>query len=238
MTAPALVVDTATGVSVALPIAGPGVRALAFIIDVGIRGVLAAAWYGVAAVLYNGRLQLAAPVDPEAGWFAAVVIPAAAIYLLYHFVLEVAMHGRTPGKRIAGVRLVTAAGAPPGAGALLTRNIFRIVDGFPGVYSVGLIATLLTPRHQRIGDLAAGTLLVYERTDVPLQVPAIPPAGFDAASVEVAADLLARWDALARPARAALARTLLARTGAHDATADDDAALRAAVQRVLQQDGA
>jgi uncharacterized RDD family membrane protein YckC len=161
---PDLVVDSATGVDVSLPIAGPGARAFAFVIDWLIRVILLLAWYLTGAVLYNGRLNIGAPFEPDTLWFAAVVVPPAAIFLLYHFVLELAMHGRTPGKRIAGVKIVTRDGNTPSMGALITRNLFRLIDSFPLVYSVGLIAAMLTRDHVRIGDLAAGTLLIYDRT--------------------------------------------------------------------------
>jgi uncharacterized RDD family membrane protein YckC len=160
---PDLAVDSATGVDVSLPIAGPGARALAFVVDWHIRVILLLAWYLTAAVLYNGRWSIGAPFEPDTLWFAAVVVPPVTIFLLYHVVLELAMRGRTPGKRMAGVRIVTRDGNIPGLGATVTRNVFRLIDSFPLVYSVGLIATMLTRDHVRIGDLAAGTLLVYDR---------------------------------------------------------------------------
>src|SRR4029077_20735966 len=79
---------------------------------------------------------------------------------------EIAMRGRTPGKRIAGVHIVARGGSSPGIGALLTRNVFRIVDSFPLLYPVGLITAMITPEHVRVGDIAAGTVLVYDRTRV------------------------------------------------------------------------
>jgi uncharacterized RDD family membrane protein YckC len=161
---PDLIVDSATGVDVSMPIAGPGARALAFVVDWHIRVVLLLTWYLTGAVLYNGRWSIGAPFEPDAVWFAGIVVPPVAIFLLYHVVLEVAMQGRTPGKRMAGVRIVTRNGHTPGIGAIVTRNMFRLIDSFPLVYSVGLIATMLTRDHVRIGDLAAGTLLVYDRS--------------------------------------------------------------------------
>jgi uncharacterized RDD family membrane protein YckC len=165
-----LVVDSVTGVDLALPLAGPGARCYAFIIDWLIRAVLFGAWYGIAALIYNGQWSFSAPLSPDSRWFVLVVTPAAAVYFLYHPVLEVAMHGRTPGKRMAGIHLIARDGSPPGLGALLTRNVFRLVDSLPLLYGVGLIATLVTQDHVRIGDMAAGTLLAYERRDL------IPPS--------------------------------------------------------------
>ena len=128
-----------------------------------------------------------------------VVAPPAAIYFLYHFILEVAMHGRTPGKRMAGVHIVTRDGAPPTTGALLTRNVFRLVDSLPLFYGVGLVATMLTSDHVRVGDVAAGTLLVYDHTDATLldRLHADSWGGkLDAAAAEVVHELLRRWSAL------------------------------------------
>lgn len=167
MTAPApdLTIDSVTGVEISLPVAGPGARSFAFLIDWHIRAILAIAWYVLAALLHNNHWSLAAPLNPGAGWFMFVVTPPAVIYFLYPLVLELAMRGRTPGKRIAGVHLVTRDGGTPSIGALLTRNVFRLVDSLPLFYGVGLVATIATREHVRIGDMAAGTLLVYDRVD-------------------------------------------------------------------------
>lgn len=168
---PDLVVDSVTGVEVTLPVAGPGVRALAFLTDWVIRTVVAVGWFVVSALVYNGRWSLAQPLVPDAPWFVFVVTPCAAIFLLYHPLLEVAMRGRTPGKRFAGVRLVARSGGSPGIAALLIRNVFRVIDSFPLLYGVGLTAAIATREHIRIGDVAAGTVLVYERSDAALPEP-------------------------------------------------------------------
>src|ERR687898_887618 len=73
------------------------------------------------------------------------------------------------GSCIAGVRLVTHSGGTPLIGAYLIRNVFRLIDSFPVFYGLGLILTMLTRNHVRVGDLAAGTLLVYDHSDVLLR---------------------------------------------------------------------
>jgi uncharacterized RDD family membrane protein YckC len=209
-----LSVPSATGIEVSLPIAGPGARSLAFIIDWHVRAIVALGWYVCAALLYNGRWSLAAPGTNEAHWFGAVVLPALAIYFLYHPALELAMHGRTPGKRSAGVRIVTRHGGPPGVGPLLVRNVFRVIDSLPVFYGLGLLLVLCTRDSVRCGDMAGGTLLVYER---PGLAGATPEAAaerigqLDAAGAEIAADLLERWPELRPEARIRLARALLQR---------------------------
>jgi uncharacterized RDD family membrane protein YckC len=204
-----LVIDSVTGVDVALPIAGPGARAYAFVIDWLIRTILFTAWFVVAALIYNGRWSLAAPASPEGAWFATVVAPGAAIYFLYHYVLEIVMRGRTPGKRVAGVRLVTRDGAAPTLGQHLTRNVFRLIDSFPVFYGVGLVTTLLTKDQVRVGDLAAGTLLVYDRVELVSFEETKSAGRVDPATVEIIHELLIRWDSLNASARRRLADRLL-----------------------------
>lgn len=215
----ALAVDSVTGVEVELAVAGPGARAYAFIIDWHIRTILAVAWFAVSMMIYNGDFgNLAPPLDADAVWFSLVALPAGAIYLLYHPLLEITMRGRTPGKRMAGVRLVTRSGGAPTFGAYLIRNVFRIVDNFPLCYGLGLILTMVTRNHVRLGDLAAGTLLVYDRADAVL-LEHVSNATLDTSTAEVVNDLLARWDTLAPKARDALARRLVGESaGVEDST--------------------
>lgn len=233
---PDLTVDSVTGVDVSLAVAGPGARSYAFLIDWHIRLILAFAWYAGGALLFNGRLSLAAPAIPSGRWFALVLLPAAAIYFLYHYALEILMRGRTPGKRAAGVQIVTRDGGAPGVGALLTRNVFRLIDSLPLCYGVGLVAAALTHEHLRIGDMAAGTLLVYERG-------ATAPAVFgaqgqlDAAGMEIVHELLMRWGQLEPEARVRLAQRVLARyaggTGDAGAASADGEALRGRLERLV-----
>jgi len=228
-----LVVDSVTGVDLTLPVAGAGARCYAFVIDWLIRVILFSAWYGVTALIYNGRWSFAAPLSPDTRWFVFVVAPAAATYFLYHIVLEIALHGRTPGKRMAGIHIVARDGSSPGVGALLTRNVFRLVDSLPLFYGVGLVATLVTKDHVRIGDMAAGTLLAYERTDIVLpRPPAGQPRGrsLSAADLEVANDLLLRWSTLDPTARHRLARAIISR---YSSAAESDSALRTQLETLV-----
>lgn len=233
----AVALDSATGVELHLPLAGPGVRAFAFIVDWHIRVVLFCAWYVIAALIYNRQLSITPPLDPDGAWFGFVVAPAAALYFLYHFLLEIAMRGRTPGKRIAGVRLVAHDGSAPTAGALLARNVFRLIDSFPLFYGVGLLATMLTRNRVRIGDLAAGTLLVYERPHAAF-LAHVSDAAFarplGPGDLEVMSDLLQRWDELAPDARGRIARELVGRGGPAADASTNDATLRATLERMAR----
>jgi uncharacterized RDD family membrane protein YckC len=238
--APGLIIDSVTGIDVSLPIAGPGARSFAFIIDWHIRVIVALAWFVVAALLHNGRWSLSAPLTNDARWFATVVLPALTIYFLYHPVIELAMRGRTPGKRSAGIRVVTRQGGPPSVGPLLVRNVFRLIDCLPGFYGVGLALVIFTRDNVRCGDMAAGTLLVYERSGADGLLPESAAARIgtlDAAGAEIVADLLQRWVTLMPEARVRLARQVLVRYlgAAADLSAGDELQWRARLERLAGQ---
>jgi uncharacterized RDD family membrane protein YckC len=208
------VIISATGVDVVVTLAGTGSRSYAFVIDWHIRLLTALAWYLCGALLLIGRVALRGQ-EPSTAFGFLVVMPALAIYFLYHPILEIAMRGRTPGKRMAGVRLISRSGGAPSTGALLMRNVFRLIDCMPVFYVVGLVATLISSQHLRIGDLAAGTLLVFDQDR---NVRSLTQLGdfaahtrLDAGTLDLVNDLLARWSELDAPSRRTLATTLLLR---------------------------
>jgi uncharacterized RDD family membrane protein YckC len=236
---PQLSVESVTGIEVSLPVAGPGARSFAFIIDWHIRLVLALAWYVVATLLYNRAFSLRPPTAYGQSWFVVVLLPALAIYFLYHPVVEMVLRGHTPGKRSAGIRIVTRSGGPPGAGALLVRNVFRLIDSLPVAYGVGLTLMVLTRESLRCGDMAAGTLLVYQRgeSDAELLQNAAQRVGkLDSVGAEIAADLLQRWPSLVPEARVSLARQLLQHyLGAQaDLSEGDELQWRSRVERLAR----
>ncbi len=193
-----------TGVDMTLKVDGPGTRAYGFIIDWHIRLLLALACVLLGWVM--GRF-----VGSRAGT-VLLIVPALLVYFLYHPVLEVLMRGRSPGKRMAGARIVTLEGATPSTGALLMRNLFRLIDSLPACYLVGLVCCMVSEQRVRIGDFAAGTVLVLDE-------PKANPLGtlgklaqssrLDPATAALVQDLLERWKELEGERAVALARELL-----------------------------
>jgi len=229
-------IPSVTGVDVELKIAGPGGRSYAFVIDWHIRFLAAAAWFIVGTIAYAGGLRVLPADEVEAAYTFVVVAPSIVIYFLYHPVLEVLFHGQTPGKRMAGVRLVALAdGGAPGIGALLVRNVFRLVDSLPWLYAVGLLTTMVTKNAVRIGDIAAGTVLVYDEPPSSqlldrLSGRAVARLGLERA--QLVRELLDRWPQLGPDARRKLAGDLLARASVA-AHSGDDAALRAQLEELV-----
>ena len=94
---------------------------------------------------------------------------------LYPVVFEAGKRGATPGKRVMGLRVVQTTGSPITFGQAMVRNFLRFIDGMPFfTYCFGLTSCLATKRFQRLGDLAAGTVVIYDRIP-PMPVIAAPP---------------------------------------------------------------
>jgi uncharacterized RDD family membrane protein YckC len=207
-----LVLKSATGVNLALHIAGAGSRSYAFIIDWHIRLLLAGAW------LLAANFLLKLNLNPRSPGALLSLAPAAIIYFLYHPIVEVAMRGRTPGKRMAGLVLVNRHGVTPATSSLLIRNMFRLVDSLPALYALGLIVCVVTENRVRIGDLAAGTLLVFEDAAAGQSLSRVETlvAGsrLPIDVLELADQLVERWPSLQVANRMQIARSLLARVEA------------------------
>lgn len=241
-----LKIHTADGMELSFDIAGVGSRSWAFIIDLHLRMLLVLGWVIGATAIMN--LYYSHPLWP--GFFDiwdkqsgaaldAVLFPALAIWFFYHLVLEIVMHGRTPGKRMAGVRIIGSDGLTPASGALLIRNVFRLIDSMPMFYMLGLGVALFHPRHQRIGDLAAGTLLVHEQVPDSRDLEAVTAISnhsrLGPADIELTQELLARWGAFNRATRIDLAAALLTRLGVAPAADDKPARRVLALHRQLRE---
>jgi uncharacterized RDD family membrane protein YckC len=208
-----LIVTSPTGVNVELAIAGPGSRSYAFIIDWHIRILLALTWMLAASLARYGVDFLH---EKSTGSGTVVIFaPAAAIYFLYHPLVELVMRGQTPGKRMAGVRVTNRLGGTPASLAIVIRNAFRLIDCLPAFYGVGLITTIFSAQRVRLGDLAAGTVLVH---DGATESKALSQLGswslnpnLDAGTLALGNDLLLRWRDLHPDRRQDLARDLLRR---------------------------
>jgi uncharacterized RDD family membrane protein YckC len=232
-------VDSVTGVPLDLAIAGPGGRSFAFIIDFHIRALFFIAWVFGFSLLAKPYLESGEEPPMWLIWLWG--LPPTLVFLLYHPVLEILMAGRTPGKRWAGIRIVTTEGMVPGAGSIVVRNLFRLVDSLPAMYVVGLAATIATRRNQRIGDLAAGTVLIYDDGGKPESLEGISGAGeasgISTGQAELVQDLIDRWATLDPEDRLQLASALLARldpaAGAAQGALLNDASALAALQRAL-----
>jgi uncharacterized RDD family membrane protein YckC len=213
---PTFQIDTPENVSLGYDIAGLGTRFQAAIIDtLLIILALALAIFFFAAFLTGNLLE---------GWLLAILsLILFTIFLGYYTLFELIWNGQTPGKRWAGVRVVGRDGLPVSAVAVLVRNLVRLVDFMPVFYGLGTLVTFFSVPPRRLGDWAAGTLVVHERPlsqqglartyqplrtprTVPDEVAALPVERLNAADLLIAEEYLRRSDLTNRPA---LARSLL-----------------------------
>lgn len=148
-------VVTPEGCELELRLAGPVIRARAWLFDFFIRLLVFGA---VASVLaYFGRFGM-----------AVAILLAFLLEWLYPIVFEVLWHGATPGKRASGLAVLHDDGTPVGWGASFARNTLRAVDFMPMAYACGVLTMWLEPHGKRLGDVLAGTVVVYrERTAHP-----------------------------------------------------------------------
>ncbi|WP_252275668.1 RDD family protein [Pseudomonas subflava] len=159
-------VETPEGIDLILRPAGLMPRALAFGIDLLIRGAILLGAFILLGVLGQFGAGLGTILYFLVNWW-------------YPVLFEMLYQGRTPGKKTMGLRVVHDDGTPVGWAASLTRNLLRAVDMLPFAYCVGAISCLSHSSFKRLGDLAAGTLVVY-RDEEPKR-PQIPEADIERA---------------------------------------------------------
>src|SRR5687767_170662 len=162
-------VTTPEGVELNLRLAGPVPRACAWVLDLMLRfAVLIALQIGTAPL---GGLG-----------FGLTLLAAFLLEWFYPVVFEIWFAGATPGKKAMGLRVVNDDGTPVQPAAAVVRNLLRAVDFLPMLYGVGLVAMLANRDFKRLGDIAAGTVVVYldnnkqtvERR-IPEAAPVFPP---------------------------------------------------------------
>ncbi|HPP47161.1 MAG TPA: RDD family protein [Accumulibacter sp.] len=141
-------IATPEGCEIDLRVAGPVARARAWFLDFLIR---------------LGCWLLLGIVSKQIGDFGTGVILLGAFLLewFYPLLFEVYRQGQTPGKKSCGLAVVHDDGRPVGWSAAFMRNTLRAVDFLPFLYAAGFVSTLLNAQGKRLGDLAAGTLVVH-----------------------------------------------------------------------------
>src|SRR5215510_11634669 len=99
-------------------------------------------------------------------------MPCLASFVLfwgYYIFFEMLWNGQTPGKRWVGLRVIRTDGTPITLSESFIRNLTRLVDFLPAAYGIGIISMFLDKQSRRLGDLAAGTLVVHDRAPISIQ---------------------------------------------------------------------
>jgi uncharacterized RDD family membrane protein YckC len=180
-----------------LPVAGPTSRILAYAIDAALMTVLSIALVAIAlwtVPVAEWLLEIVGQAadeiagedagDPSLGGagllLVALFIGAQLVIEIFYFVFfETVWRGASPGKHLLGLGVVGDDGLPVSFGASLVRNLLRSVDVLPMWYTTGLVAMLVSEQTRRLGDVAAGTLVIRFDRGRP-----VPPLEFATADTE------------------------------------------------------
>ena len=159
-----LSIETPEQINISFQKAGIGSRFYAALIDTLLLFLILLIGY------YVNRNFISELGDRLGNWLGALGgILVFALFWGYYMVFEVTTNGQSPGKRALGLRVIKDGGYPIGFADSAIRNLVRVVDFFPFFYGAGLLAMLLNSNWKRLGDLAAGTLVVKTaRTDLKL----------------------------------------------------------------------
>jgi uncharacterized RDD family membrane protein YckC len=171
---PVLDLQTEDGVRFSLPLAGPIVRLLAWTID-----ALAVA----SVTTFLSRLVAVVALVSDDLAFGVRALVFFVVFEGYSIALEWRLRGQTIGKRLFGLRVVDAEGLHLRLSQVVVRNLLRFADMLPLAYLVGGLACVFTEHAQRLGDLAAGTVVVRTRPAT-MRVPARVLAGAQNSLVE------------------------------------------------------
>jgi uncharacterized RDD family membrane protein YckC len=208
-------IDTPENIEFAYDIAGLGSRLVAALVDTALIALILAFIYFF-ATLINDSLDLSDSLVA-----AGAAITSFLILWGYYILFEMIWSGQSPGKRLIGLRVVREGGRPITFTGSAIRNLVRLIDFLPFFYGIGVVVMFIDGRARRLGDLAAGVLVVRERDEVTLEslvrAAALPAAvvdpqfepigGIDRLLAEEYAliqDFLARRSELGRTTRARL----------------------------------
>lgn len=202
-------IDTPEQVELEFAAAGIGSRFVAVLLDHLVQlGILL-------LMLFAGTFLFGAIANRTSvmgKWFVAIFIAVDFLIIWGYFTLfEAFWNGQTLGKRVMKLRVIKDSGRQITFFEALSRNLLRFVDYLPALYLVGVITMLCTKRNQRLGDLAAGTIVVHERSD---EQPLLIGRGSSVLPVGVALDYAAP-DAT-RPHVIPLAADAVAKLGPDD----------------------
>ena len=197
-----LTIKVPEGVEFSMPIADPLSRALAVLVDFGVKVML--------SIAIGGVLQLLALLFKDLASALSLVI-SFSVFVMYPVFFEWYWRGQTPGKRMLKLRVVDANGLNLSFSQIFVRNLLRLADVLPGGYMLGGLFALLSKKGQRLGDIAAGTVVVSQRKINMPDIELLKPAQYN--SLRDYAYVSARLRQLTSPDEALLLANAVLRRG-------------------------
>ncbi len=219
-----LTIETPEQTSLEFPLAGIGSRFLAVALDT----LLQAAAYVVLGTV-AGLLAWAGflPTLGKQWGLAILIFLAFTVQFGYYGFFEAFWNGQTPGKRWTHLRVIQDSGRPISAYDAILRNLLRIVDALPTLYAVGIVTILVSREKKRVGDYAAGTVVVHEKPlqgvgsiwsvaaapAAPQSAPAIPNVQLSLDELQLVETFFERRASLDPDVRRSMARQIAIRLG-------------------------
>ncbi len=158
-----LKIDTPENITFDYDVAGIGSRFLAALIDTALlilaQLLLLGLFFLIAALVMDMKVLTS---DISSWVIAGISILSFLFFWGYYIFFEILWNGQTPGKRWIGLRVIRMDGTPITASEAIIRNLVRIIDFMPTAYGVGVVTMFINSNSRRVGDLAAGTLVVRD----------------------------------------------------------------------------
>jgi uncharacterized RDD family membrane protein YckC len=158
-------VDTPEQIALEFPLAGIGSRFMAIALDTLIQLLLYLA--GIFAMI--GVAKFAPKLPVSLNWLPVSWLPALlmlflfCVYWGYFAVFEVFWNGKTPGKHMAGIRVIKDTGRALNVYEIIGRNLMRAIDWLPFLYVVGIVTVMISRKNQRLGDFLVGSIVVHDK---------------------------------------------------------------------------
>lgn len=157
--------DTPEQISLEFPLAGIGSRFMGLALDTLLQVLLYTA--GIFAIIGIAKYATALPAwlawIPQSWAPAVVILFLFCVYWGYFAFFEVIWKGQTPGKKLAGIRVIKDSGRALNVYEVIGRNLLRAVDWLPVMYITGIVSMMISRRNQRLGDHLAGSIVVHDK---------------------------------------------------------------------------
>jgi uncharacterized RDD family membrane protein YckC len=161
-----LSIDTPENVAFGYTVAGIGSRFLAALVDTTLIVILQLIVIGASAFAFKQMKFM----NEFEGWAAALGgLVAFLLFWGYYIFFEMLWNGQSPGKRWAGLRVIRVDGTPVTLAESIIRNLVRMIDFLPIGYGIGIVTMFANDQARRLGDMAAGSLVVHDGGEISIQ---------------------------------------------------------------------
>jgi uncharacterized RDD family membrane protein YckC len=162
-------IDTPENVAFQYKVAGIGSRFLAALIDTIFITLIQIFLIIIILLIWSAQTSSTQDTQPSTWLIAFLGFLASFVLGGYYIFFEIQWNGKSPGKRIVGLQVIRNDGTSITLTESLIRNLIRLVDFLPANYAIGVLTMFIDAQSRRLGDMAAGTLVILEQSKVTLE---------------------------------------------------------------------